>query len=90
MAYALPERQVIIPVTVPVGTTAAEAVELSGIRERFPGIELETAALGVFGRKVAPDTPLRPHDRVEIYRPLKIEPREARRLQARSQGKRRN
>ncbi len=55
----------------------------SGLVEEFPEIDLERAPLGVFGRSCADDTVLRAGDRVEIYRPLQIDPKEARRRRAR-------
>lgn len=82
VAYARPERQLIIEVEVPRGTTAIEAVHLSGIEEQFPEIELGTNRLGVFGKLCKDDRPLNAGDRVEIYRPLLVEPRAARRALA--------
>lgn len=79
VAYAAPERQLILPVEVPRGTTVLEAVRLSGIEEQFPEIELGRNRLGVFGKLCQEDRPLNPGDRVEIYRPLLVDPREARR-----------
>jgi uncharacterized protein len=79
VAYAQPERQLILEVEVPRGTTAIEAVRLSGIEEQFPEIELGKNRLGVFGKLCKDDRPLNPGDRVEIYRPLLVDPRVARR-----------
>jgi uncharacterized protein len=79
VAYARPERQLIIKLEVPVGTTAIEAVRLSGIEEQFPDIDLASQRLGVFGKLCKNDRPLNPGDRVEIYRPLQVDPRAARR-----------
>jgi uncharacterized protein len=70
VAYALPERQLILKLEVPQGTTAIEAVRLSGIEEQFPEIELGKNRLGVFGKLCKPERTLQPGDRVEIYRPL--------------------
>ena len=80
VAYARPDRQEIIPLEVPEGTTAWEAAEQSGIQDLFPEIDLETLDMGIFS-KVLRDPrhhALREGDRVEIYRPLKIDPKEAR------------
>ncbi len=82
VAYATPKRQLIIATEVPPGATVAQAVRLSGICEEFPEIDLEANRLGVFGRVVRPDALLRPGDRVEIYRPLMVDPRQARRQRA--------
>lgn len=79
VAYACPERQLILKVEVPHGTTAIEAARLSGIEEEFPEIELGKNRLGVFGKLCKNDRPLAPGDRVEIYRPLLADPRAARR-----------
>jgi uncharacterized protein len=79
VAYAVPERQLIVKVEVPVGTTAIEAARLSGIEEQFPEIDLGKNRLGVFGKLCKPDRPLNAGDRVEIYRPLLVDPRAARR-----------
>lgn len=89
VAYARPERQEVIPLQVPVGTTVAGAIEASGIRERFPEIELAHHPVGIFGRYAAPDTVLRDQDRVEIYRPLVADPKVQRRERARRQRRRR-
>lgn len=83
VAYARPERQLVLDVQVPAGTTAREAVRLSAIASHFPDIDPEEAPLGIYGRAVEGSEPLRPGDRVEIYRPLEIDPREARRQRAR-------
>lgn len=91
VAYARPERQLILTVEVPAGTTAIEAARLSGIEEQFPEIELGKNRMGVFGKLCKPDRPLNPGDRVEIYRPLLADPRAARRelaAEGKSMGKR--
>jgi uncharacterized protein len=79
VAYADPERQLIVKVEVPAGTTAIEAARLSGIEEQFPEIDLGKNRMGVFGKLCKPDRPLNAGDRVEIYRPLLVDPRAARR-----------
>ena len=88
VAYALPREQVIIAMDMDAGITAREAVELSGILDKFPDIELgEKNKLGVFGKLVKDNTVLRGGDRVEIYRPLIADPKEVRRRRA-AEGKR--
>ncbi|HUO95936.1 MAG TPA: RnfH family protein [Steroidobacteraceae bacterium] len=82
VAYAERDRQTVIELLVPAGTTAAEAVERAGIRERHPGIA-QDAPLGIFGRKVAAGTVLAAGDRVELYRSLPADPKETRRRLAR-------
>jgi len=82
VAYGTAERQALIELKVPRGTSAMEAVLLSRVADEFPEIDVATAKLGIFGRPVAPDTVLDDSDRVEIYRPLAIDPKEARRRRA--------
>ncbi len=82
VAYALPDRQAIIPVNVAAGTTALEAARRSGVAQRFEGLNLEDSRLGIFGKLVAPDQVLQAGDRVEIYRPLKADPKEVRKARA--------
>ena len=84
VAYALPQKQVIARARVPQGTTASEAIELSGIRQLFSGIEPQPV-VGIFSRKVPLDHPLQAGDRVEIYRPLLADPKEVRRRKAEEQ-----
>lgn len=86
VAYARPDVQSILRVTGPEGMTAEQAIRRSGILERFPEIDLDTADVGIFGKLAAKDTELRFGDRVEIYRPLIADPKEARRRRA-AQGK---
>jgi uncharacterized protein len=86
VAYARPEMQVVLPVQVPPGATVADALGISGIAERFPEIDLETAKVGIFGKLTRMDTVLKPRDRVEVYRPLIADPKEVRRQRA-AQGK---
>jgi len=68
------------------GTTLAEAIEQSGINKHFPEIDLETVRVGVWGKIARPDAKLQPGDRVEIYRPLIADPKEARKKRA-AEGK---
>jgi len=78
VAYAEPEHQQWLELDVPEGTTAERAVRLSGILERFPHLTLEDKELGIFSKPVPPDRVLREGDRVEVYRPLKADPKKAR------------
>lgn len=79
VAYARPEQQAVVALTVTVGTTVEQAVRLSGILERFPEIDLSRNKVGIFGEHTVLERPLQAHDRVEIYRPLCGDPRELRR-----------
>ena len=86
IAYASPQRQILRQLSVAAGATAGQAVELSGMCEDFPEIDLTHNKLGIFGKLVKPETILRDHDRVEIYRPLIADPKEVRRQRA-AEGK---
>jgi putative ubiquitin-RnfH superfamily antitoxin RatB of RatAB toxin-antitoxin module len=86
VAYAQPDEQAIFPLEAGKGLTVQEAIARSGILERFPEIDLAVNKIGVFGKIVRLDHVLEPGDRVEIYRPLIADPKEARRRRA-AQGK---
>lgn len=79
VAAATPERQVVIELIVPAGTTLAEAVDLADLSGRVPGLEIDENRLGIFGKKRRPDTVLHDGDRAEVYRPLTADPKEVRR-----------
>ena len=79
VAFALPNQQELLTVELPRGATAADAISESGIQSRFPEIDLGALTIGVWGRVVELHEPLRGGDRVELYRDLEIDPREARR-----------
>ncbi len=83
VAYALPDKQRIVEVEVLVGTTAREAARLSAIDTMFEGIDIDTVDMGVFGKSVKPDSYImQAGQRVEIYRPLLIDPKEVRKNRA--------
>jgi putative ubiquitin-RnfH superfamily antitoxin RatB of RatAB toxin-antitoxin module len=75
-----------VTLSLPAGSTVRDAIAASGIGERHPGID--PGAVGVFGRRVAPDAPLADGDRVEVYRALLDDPKEARRRRARATKRR--
>ena len=79
VAYASPQRQVILSVQVEAGCPALVAVQRSGICEMFPELNGHALSLGIFGKAIKPEQPLRAKDRVEIYRPLIADPKEVRR-----------
>lgn len=81
VAYADPRRQVLRVVDVAEGSRVRAAVDASGILAQLPGFV--PAGYGIFGRSVTPDAPLRDGDRVELYRPLAIDPKQARRNRVR-------
>lgn len=84
VAYALPYDQRIIPVSIPTGSTVADAIEASAICRIFPEIDLSISKIGIFSKVTQLDTILRDRDRVEIYRPLIADPKEVRKQRAAS------
>jgi len=82
VAYATPEQQVIVALKLPEGTTVEQAIHASGLLSRFPEIEGTDLKAGIFGSVCKLDQPLRQANRVEIYRPLIHDPKEARRQRA--------
>lgn len=82
--YALPDRQILRELDLEAGTTLADALARSGLIAEFPEIKTHALPVGIFGQVRPPDTVLRPGDRVEIYRPLLVEPKEARRKRVRN------
>ncbi len=87
VCYALADRQELVTLDLPEGSTALQAVEASGLLQKYP--EIEPGALnklGVFAKLVKADAVLRDRDRVEIYRPLIADPKEVRRQKA-AEGK---
>ena len=83
VAYALPQRQKCVPLMVRPGTTVEEAIRASRLLDEFPDIDLHACPIGIFGQRVSLDTRLMADDRVEIYRPLKRDPKDRRRGRAR-------
>lgn len=82
VVYAMREEQHVIALPFARGMTAEEAVLRSGLVERCPEIAVRSLVLGSYGRRIEPGYRLRPGDRVEICRPLAIEPRQMRRALA--------
>jgi putative ubiquitin-RnfH superfamily antitoxin RatB of RatAB toxin-antitoxin module len=82
VAYAKPEEQAILNVTLPEGATVEQAIINSGILTRFPEINLHDSKVGIFSKGCKLDCVLKDSDRVEIYRPLRHDPKEARRHRA--------
>lgn len=82
VVYALPSGEDAVTLTLAPGATAADAVRVSGVLERHPEIDLGRQKIGIHGRVVAEKAPLRDGDRVEIYRPLPVDAKEARRRRA--------
>ena len=89
VAYALPEKQTLLSLSVPAGTTALEAVEQSGILKTYPKIDVNSDKMGIFSQVLGTkglDEPaaykMRERDRIEIYRPLIADPKEVRHRRA--------
>ena len=82
VAYAIPEEQVIITIKVPTIFNVQQAIKKSGIQKKFPSIDLSKNKVGIFGKKTTLDQPLNERDRIEIYRPLILDPKEMRRKRA--------
>jgi len=80
VVYALPGRQVLRRVALPEGSTAGDAIRASGLPGEFP--EIDPARAGIYGKPVPLDAILRDRDRVELYRPLRADPKEVRRARA--------
>lgn len=86
--YARADRQCLAQVRVPAGSTLRDAIVASGLPDRFPEIDLAVMAVGIWGRLRSADEPVAMGDRVEIYRPLACDPKDARRGRTRPRGRR--
>lgn len=82
VVYALPDRQVVCALELPEGSTLAAALQQCGLERDFPKLDLATMSVGIYGRIMPRHTVLRAGDRVEIYRELRAEPKDARRKRA--------
>ena len=82
VVYALPDRQSVQELQLPEPATVAEAVARSGLLQQFPELGDRPLACAIFGRVVADSHLLRADDRVEILRPLQVDPKESRRRAA--------
>ncbi len=82
VAYALPDKQLIIPVQVPQQSNIEAAIHASGILQKFPEIDLTRNRIGIFGKLTRLNANLRNLDRIEIYRPLIADPKAVRRKRA--------
>lgn len=79
IVFALPGRQSLLTLVVCSGATVADVVRASEFKATFPGCGIEQLAVGIWGRKVSRDHVVKQGDRVELYRPLVLDPKEARR-----------
>ncbi|MHC8291813.1 RnfH family protein [Pseudomonas sp. LB3P58] len=84
VVYAAIDRQVLLSVSVPAGTTVRAALLMSGVGEAFSELDLADCPVGIFGKVIADPGkhPVQAGDRIEIYRPLLADPKEVRRLRA--------
>ncbi|MGE5470537.1 MAG: RnfH family protein [Bacteroidota bacterium] len=86
VCYARAEKQALVSVKLPTGSTLMQALEASGLLEKHPEIDLKKNKFGIFAKLSKPDAVLRDKDRVEIYRPLIADPKEVRKQRA-AEGK---
>lgn len=84
VSYATPEKQVEIPLSIEENCSVALAIRRSGILNEFPEIDFAHIQCGIFSRKVKLDDLPQDGDRIEIYRPLIIDAKAARRKRAKS------
>ena len=82
VVFALAEKQELLVVALPDGSTVGAAIERSRLARQFPDIDFDTLQAGVWGKPTARGHVVREGDRIELYRPLEMDPRDARRLKA--------
>lgn len=82
VCYAKPDSVFLRSLRVPAGADVKVAIERSGVLEAAPELDLASSRVGIFGKLKTLDTVLRGCDRIEIYRPLIADPKEARRRRA--------
>lgn len=87
VCYAVPSEQVILALDVAAGSTLRDAIGKSGILQRFPEIDLARDRVGRWSQLASMEDPARDGDRIEIYRPLIADPKEARRKRAATRRK---
>jgi putative ubiquitin-RnfH superfamily antitoxin RatB of RatAB toxin-antitoxin module len=87
IAYAEPQRAIVKTLRLPAGSCVADALRLAALDPDFSGVDLANSPLGIFGRLARRDQVLREGDRIEIYRPLAADPKEARRARARQSSR---
>ncbi len=83
--FADQQNQVVLPLSVPIGCNLEEAIQLSGILVQFPHIDLTKNKVGIFAKLRPLNTVVQSGDRIEIYRPLMIDPKNNRRNRAQKQ-----
>lgn len=88
VVYAEPDEQFVRFVEVPAGASAMSALEASGLFEHYPTLQTLPDGIGIHGRRAEPDVLLEEGDRVEVYRALLVDPKEARRRRAEAKANR--
>lgn len=79
VCYAEAERQTWLRLEVPEGSTVKQAIELSGLLQQYPHIDLESQKVGIFGKFAKLDLQIKEGDRVEIYRKITADPQQVQR-----------
>jgi putative ubiquitin-RnfH superfamily antitoxin RatB of RatAB toxin-antitoxin module len=82
VVYCAPDAVWSREIEIPAGTTLRGAIECSGVLAAYPALRIEPLAAGIFGHVRDPDTLLHDGNRVEVYRGLRVDPKEARRHRA--------
>ena len=82
-----PDEVDAVQLSLPLGATVHDALRLSGVLTRHPAVHVAQRRFGIWGKLTGLETPLRDQDRVEVYRPLLVDPKEARRLRHAKQRK---
>jgi len=82
LVFVTPEAEELLQLELPAGATVADAIEQSGLVERFPDYPISELPVGIWGKTVPRDQAVRDGDRVELYRKLRVDPMDARRLRA--------
>lgn len=82
VVYGLPERQHVLRTEVAPGTTVVQAIMASGLLELEPALRDAELRAGIWNHRVALDAMVRAGERIEVYRPLTVDPKEARRIRA--------
>ena len=86
LVYIEPNKQNVLSVEIPEGSDIRSAISYSGLLEQYPQIDLSVNKVGIFSKLQQLDTILQQGDRVEIYRPLQVDPKEARRRRAKKEN----
>ncbi|MEY4564469.1 MAG: hypothetical protein RLZZ618_3746 [Pseudomonadota bacterium] len=89
LAYSpAPAAMIHLSLELPEGSTVGDGLRASGLMAHHPELQADTLMLGIWGQRCTADTRLRESDRIDVYRPLTVDPKEARRLRYRGSAKR--